>query len=61
MQVQITISEAGRVIEAKANSGNPLLYEVSVQTAKQWTFKPLELSGVPMKVVGVLTFMFIQE
>jgi len=61
VQVQITISEEGRVIEAKAISGNPLLYEVSVQAAKQWVFKPLELSGVPVKVVGTLTFMFIQE
>lgn len=61
VQVAITISEAGRVIEAKAISGNPLLYEVSVQTAKQWVFKPLELSGVPVQVVGVLTFTFIQE
>jgi len=60
VQVQIVVEE-GRVIEAKAISGNQLLHGVSVQAAKQWVFKPVELSGVRVKVAGVLTFMFFQE
>lgn len=61
VQVQITVSEKGRVIEAKAVSGNPLLYEISVQAAKQWIFKPMKSSGKAVKIQGALTFSFIQE
>jgi TonB family protein len=58
VQVQITVSEAGKVIEAKAISGHEALRDAAVQAAKQWEFKPTELSGAPVKVQGVLTFNF---
>ncbi len=58
VQVQVTISEEGRVIEAAVLSGHPLLRDAAVQAARQWKFKPTELSGVPVKVQGVLTFNF---
>jgi len=58
VQVQVTISEEGRVIEASVVSGHPLLREAALQAARQWRFKPTELSGVPVKVQGVLTFNF---
>jgi protein TonB len=58
VQVQVTISEEGRVIEAAVISGHPLLRDAAVQAARQWVFKPTELSGVPVKVQGVLTFNF---
>jgi periplasmic protein TonB len=58
VQVQVTISEEGRVMEASVVSGHPLLREAALQAARQWRFKPTELSGVPVKVQGVLTFNF---
>jgi periplasmic protein TonB len=58
VQVQVTISEEGRVIDAVVVSGHPLLREAALQAARQWVFKPTELSGVPVKVQGVLTFNF---
>jgi TonB family protein len=58
VQVQITISEAGEVIEASVISGHPLLRDAALQAARQWLFKPTELSGVPVKVQGILTFNF---
>jgi TonB family protein len=58
VQVQITISEEGRVIEASVLNGHALLREASLQAARQWVFKPTELSGVPVKVQGILTFNF---
>jgi protein TonB len=58
VQVQVTISEEGRVIEAAVISGHPLLRDAALQAARQWVFKPTELSGVPVKVQGVLTFNF---
>jgi len=58
VEVQVTISEQGEVIEAIAISGHPLLRDASVEAAKQWVFKPTELSGAPVKVQGILTFNF---
>src|SRR5215510_594817 len=58
VEVQVTISEQGKVIEAIAISGHPLLRDASVDAAKQWVFKPTELSGAPVKVQGILTFNF---
>src|SRR5215471_10732396 len=58
VEVQVTISEQGKVIEAIVVSGHPLLREASVDAAKQWVFKPTELSGAPVKVQGILVFNF---
>jgi TonB family protein len=58
VQVQITISETGEVIEASVINGHPLLRDAALQAARQWLFKPTELSGVPVKVQGILTFNF---
>ncbi|HEV2664662.1 MAG TPA: energy transducer TonB, partial [Blastocatellia bacterium] len=58
VQVQVTISETGEVIEAAVISGHPLLRDAALQAARQWMFHPTELSGVPVKVQGILTFNF---
>ncbi len=58
VQVQVTISETGEVIEASVISGHPLLREAALQAARQWLFHPTELSAVPVKVQGILTFNF---
>jgi protein TonB len=58
VQVQVTISEDGRVIEAAVMNGHPLLRDAALQAARRWTFQPTELSGVPVKVQGILTFNF---
>jgi len=58
VQVQVTISEEGKVIDAAVISGHPLLRDAALQAARQWTFRPTELSGVPVKVQGILTFNF---
>ncbi len=58
VQVLVTISEEGRVIEAAAVEGHPMLRSVAVEAARQWLFSPTMLSGVPVRVQGVLTFNF---
>jgi TonB family protein len=57
--VQITIDEEGKVISAYAVGGHPLLQQAAVQAAYQARFSPTRLSGVPVKVMGVLTYNFI--
>jgi TonB family protein len=56
--VQITISESGRVIEAKAVSGHQALRSAAEEAARKWVFRPTTLNGSPIKVQGILSFSF---
>jgi len=58
VQVQILISETGEVIDATVIAGHPVLRDAALQAARQWVFQPTELSGVAVKVQGILTFNF---
>jgi|SRR5882672_4016449 len=58
VDVQVTISAEGRVTEAKAISGHPLLRGAAEEAARQWIFKPATLKGVPVETQVVLTFIF---
>jgi TonB family protein len=58
VEVKITISEFGRVIEARAISGPPLLRDAAEDAARQWVFKPTTLKGSPMATQQILTFVF---
>src|SRR5215813_5360065 len=59
VEVEITISEVGLVIEAKAISGHLALRSAAVDAARKWVFKPPMLNGKPIKVKSVLTFVFV--
>jgi TonB family protein len=56
--VEVTVDEKGDVITAQAISGHPLLKDSAVAAARGWKFAPTELSGVPVKVIGTVTFNF---
>jgi protein TonB len=56
--VEVTVSESGSVIASKAISGHPLLRPAAEQAARGWRFSPTLLSGVPVKVIGTITFNF---
>jgi periplasmic protein TonB len=57
--VQVLIDEQGRVLNAKATSGHPLLQSAAVQAAYKATFTPTVLTGSPVKVTGVITYNFV--
>jgi periplasmic protein TonB len=59
VEVEITISEAGLVIQAKATSGHLALRSAAVEAARKWVFKPAMLNGKPIRVKSVLTFVFV--
>ena len=59
--VQVKLNEEGNVIEAKACSGHPLLRKPSVEAALQAKFKPTLLTGIPIKVSGVILYNFTPE
>jgi TonB family protein len=58
VQVSILIGENGRVIEAKAVKGHPVLRAAAEEAARKWVFKPTLLDGKPVKQPGTLTFVF---
>ena len=59
--VQIVIDELGKVISAKATSGNPLLLNAAVQAAYRAKFTPTVLGGQPVKVTGSITYNFVLQ
>jgi periplasmic protein TonB len=58
VEVEITISEKGFVVEATAISGHFALRNAAVEAARKWVFNPAIFSGAPVKMKGVLTFTF---
>lgn len=59
--VHILVDETGKVIEADAYCGHPLLAKEAVEAALKARFTPTTLSGVPVKVSGVITYNFVLQ
>lgn len=58
VSVQILVDENGKVISARAFSGDALLRQAAERAALQTKFSPTLLSNVPVKVSGTITFNF---
>ncbi len=56
--VEVTIDEEGNTISARAISGHPLLKDSAVAAASGWRFSQTKLQGVPVRVIGTITFNF---
>ncbi len=56
--VEVTVDEEGHVISARAISGHPLLKDSAIAAARGWLFAPTTLQGVPVKVIGTITFNY---
>ena len=59
--VRIIVDESGRVSEAEAESGHPLLFQPAVAAVRQWRFSPTLLSGQPVQVSGTATVNFVLQ
>ena len=57
--VQILVDEQGRVLTAQAVSGHQLLLAAAKEAALKARFTPTKLSGVPVKVQGLITYNFV--
>lgn len=58
VSVEVVIDVNGKVVAAKAVSGNSLLQQAAVQAAYRARFSPTTLSGQPVKVSGVINYNF---
>jgi protein TonB len=61
VDVQVTIDEGGKVISAKAATGNALLRQAAENAAWKVKFTPTLLSKVPVKVTGVIVYNFTRN
>ena len=59
--VYLLVDESGRVINAEALCGHPLLAKAAVDAARQARFTPTLLAGAPVKVSGVITYNFVLQ
>jgi len=59
VNVQVLIDESGRVIQAKAINGHPLLVLEAQKAAMQALFSPTTISDQPVKVSGIITYNFV--
>ena len=58
VKIQVLIDEEGNVISAEAVSGNSILRPFAEQAARQAKFAPTKLAGQPVKVSGVIVYVF---
>jgi len=61
VNVQVLIDETGKVISAKAITGNPLLMAAAQQAAFGARFSPTRLGEQAVKVSGVITYNFVLQ
>lgn len=59
--VRVIISEQGKVIYAKAVTGNKDLLAAAEWAARKSAFEPTILSGQPVKVSGIITYNFVPK
>ncbi len=57
--VQIALDEEGKVVSAKATTGNSLLRGVSEDAARRSKFKPATASGQAIKATGFVIYNFV--
>lgn len=56
--IDVVVDETGKVISAQASSGPAILREVATLAATKARFSPTMLSGLPVKVSGVINYRF---
>jgi protein TonB len=58
VSVEVIVSPDGRVEAARVISGHPMFAQCAREAALGWRFEPTILNGVPVRVTGVITFVF---
>ena len=56
--IEATISEQGRVINARILRSVPLLDQAAIDAVRQWEFTPTQLNGVAVPVIMTVTVNF---
>lgn len=59
VNVEIILDEQGKVVSATAVSGHPMLRVAAEEAARSAEFGATKLSGIPVKVKGIIVYNFI--
>ena len=57
--VSVLVDVDGKVIAASALGGHRMLQDSAMSAACRSSIEPVQLSGVPVQVSGVITFVFV--
>ena len=57
--LQVTVGEAGNVVDIKIIRGHPLLNDAAVSAVRQWVYSPTLLNGEPVPVLATVTVNFV--
>jgi TonB family protein len=58
VSVEVIIAPDGRVESARVVSGHPMFAQFAKEAALGWRFEPTLLNNVPVRVTGVIVFVF---
>ncbi|PYS97004.1 MAG: hypothetical protein DMF65_12400, partial [Acidobacteria bacterium] len=58
--VEVLIDERGKVTQARAVSGHPMLQQAAVNAAKLARFTPTLLNGQPVAITGTINYAFMR-
>lgn len=61
VRVLVMVDGSGKVVQAHAITGHPLLRPAAVEAAKQARFAPVLVDGKATEVAGMLTYNFVLE
>jgi protein TonB len=56
--LQVIVNEKGEAYEVKVVRGHPLLDMSAVDAVRQWRFKPTQVHGKPVPVLGTIAITF---
>jgi len=60
VRVRVTVDETGKVILAEIEDGRIELRRLALEAARKARFAPTLLEGLPVKVTGIITYLFVQ-
>jgi TonB family protein len=60
VRVRVTVDETGKVILAEIEDGRIELRRPALEAARKARFAPTLLEGQPIKVTGIITYLFVQ-
>jgi TonB family protein len=60
VRVRVVVDETGKVISAEIEDGRIELRRAAVEAARKARFKPMLIDGQPVKVTGLISYLFVQ-
>ena len=60
MRVRVIVDETGKVISAEIEDGRIELRRSALEAARKARFAPTLIDGQPVKITGLLTYLFVQ-